>query len=285
MVPPLPENMKIIDMVEPDTELPQPAKEPVKEEKKAVKEDNDFTFAPPPPPLPPVENKGTNWSNPEFRKRVLSAAVLAPLVLLAVALGGAAFYTLILVTAVLMMREWDALIQHRISNTWGTGGVVYVTATCLSLILLREESLGGSLPLLLFLLAAVWATDIGAYFAGRQIGGPKLAPRLSPSKTWAGMLGGMLAAATVGAILAFFYTFPVSPWQGLVIGAVLAVVGQMGDLFESWLKRQAGVKDSGVLIPGHGGILDRVDGLTFTAPLLLLLFHILAVTPVVPIAN
>ena len=285
MVPPLPENLKIIDMVEPDTDLPVTPKEPAQEEKKAVRDENDFSFAPPPPPLPPVENKGTNWNNPEFRKRVLSAAVLAPLVLLAVAYGGAAFYTLILVTAVLMMREWDALIQHRISNTWGTVGVAYVTATCLSLILLREESLGGSLPLLLFLLAAVWATDIGAYFAGRQIGGPKLAPRLSPSKTWAGMLGGMLAASSVGAVLAFFYTFPVSPWQGLVIGAVLAVVGQIGDLFESWLKRQAGVKDSGVLIPGHGGILDRVDGLTFTAPLLLLLFHILAVTPVVPIAN
>lgn len=281
MATPLPENMKIIDMVEPDTE----ARPAYKKQENTVTTDSSFTPPPPPPPLPESDGASRYWGNPEFRKRVLSAALLAPVVLYAVAVGGALFYTLVVVTAVLMMREWDNLVQHRISNAWNTAGVFYVTMTCVSLIMLREESLGGSLPLLLFLLATVWATDIGAYFAGRQIGGPKLAPRLSPSKTWAGLLGGMLAAGTIGAVLSFFFTFPVSIAQGLVIGAAIAVVGQAGDLFESWLKRAAGVKDSGTLIPGHGGILDRVDGITFTAPLLLILFHLLALTPAIALGE
>src|SRR5690606_19963178 len=108
----------------------------------------------------------------QFRNRVVSAAVLGPLVLLAVVAGGVPFYTLVLVSAVLMMREWDAINAHRNSKGWGWAGVAYVTATCLSFILLRDQSLA----LLIYLLAVVWATDIGAYFAGRQIGGPKLAP-------------------------------------------------------------------------------------------------------------
>lgn len=211
------------------------------------------------------------WDNPEFRKRVLSAAVLGPLVLAAVAVGGVAFYALVLVVAVLMMREWDAMNEHRMSNRWGWLGVAYVTATCLSFILLRNESL----PLMIYLLAVVWATDIGAYFAGRQIGGPKLAPRLSPKKTWAGLFGGMLSAVAVGGILSLFFAFPAHLVQAALLGAGLAVVAQIGDLFESWMKREAGMKDSSHLIPGHGGILDRVDGLTFTAPLLVVMHYVL----------
>ncbi|MGB1539806.1 MAG: phosphatidate cytidylyltransferase, partial [Rickettsiales bacterium] len=140
---------------------------------------------------------------------------------------------------------------------------------------LREPAMGGSLSLLLYLLAVIWATDIGAYFSGKQIGGPKMAPRISPKKTWAGLLGGMLSATIIGVILAWFFPFPHTFLQALWISPLLAVVAQIGDLFESWLKREAGMKDSGTLIPGHGGILDRVDGLTFTAPLLLLLYLIL----------
>jgi phosphatidate cytidylyltransferase len=220
--------------------------------------------------IPP---RPVDTNNPEFRKRVKSAVILAPLVLAAVAAGGVAFYTLVLLTAVLMMREWDAMIEHRMSARWGWAGVAYVTATCLSFILLREPSLGGSLTLLVYLLAVVWATDIGAYFAGRSIGGPKLAPRLSPKKTWAGLLGGMLSAAAIGSLLSVFFPFPPNLVHAALMSAVLAIVAQMGDLFESWLKREAGIKDSSNLIPGHGGILDRVDGLTFTAPLLVAIYY------------
>lgn len=232
-----------------------------------------------PPPPPPPAGKGINWNNPDFRKRILSSLVLAPVILLAVGVGGAWFYALVLVTAILMMREWDGMIRHRSQSLWGFLGVVYVTGTCLSLLLLRDENLGGSLPLLLYLLAVVWATDTGAYFAGKQIGGPKLAPRLSPSKTWAGLGGGVLSAAAIGGLLAFFFHFPPTALYGVLIGGLLAIVAQAGDLFESWMKRQAGIKDSSGLIPGHGGILDRVDGLTFTAPLLLAIYYYFLAAP------
>lgn len=211
------------------------------------------------------------FSSPEFRKRVISSLVLAPVVLGIIAAGGIVFYGLIIVSAVLMMREWDALTSFRMSGAWGWCGVLYVTATCLSFIILRQEGL----QLLLYLLASIWATDIGAYFTGRQIGGPKLAPRISPNKTWAGLIGGVLASVTVGLILFFFFTFPYNLVQAVIISASLAILGQAGDLFESWMKRVAGVKDSGTLIPGHGGLLDRVDGLTFTAPFLVLVYYVL----------
>lgn len=221
--------------------------------------------------IPP---RPVHLDNPEFKKRVISAAILAPLILGAVAMGGVAFYLMILLTAVLMMREWDALIEHRMSPRWGWAGVIYVITTCLAMIALREPSLGGHFTLMVYFLATIWATDIGAYFAGRSIGGPKLAPHLSPKKTWAGLLGGMLSAIAIGCILSFFFSFPSHAGQAILLGAVLAVVAQIGDLFESWMKREAGMKDSSNLIPGHGGILDRADGYTFTAPLLAVVYHL-----------
>lgn len=117
---------------------------------------------------------------------------------------------------------------------------------------------------LLFLCAAVWSTDIGAYFAGRAVGGPKLAPKISPNKTISGAIGGVLAAMlAAGLVVAVFGHW--NPTIYLVLAAFLSVVSQIGDLYESWLKRRAGVKDSGAIIPGHGGAMDRVDGLVFAA--------------------
>ena len=142
-------------------------------------------------------------------------------------------------------------------------GLLYAVFPAVALIFLREQP-GQGLWLALWTMMLVWATDIGAYFAGRAIGGPKLAPRLSPNKTWAGLVGGAVTAAIVGALIA---------WQGRmspfcwVAAAPLAVAAQMGDLFESWLKRRSGVKDSGRLLPGHGGVLDRLDGLVPVAVL------------------
>jgi phosphatidate cytidylyltransferase len=133
-----------------------------------------------------------------------------------------------------------------------------------------------------YLFAAVGvviATDIGAYFTGRAIGGPKIAPRISPSKTWAGLFGGMVFAAWWLAMVAgvFFYTAGYRDWSELVdiawddvtgaalVGALLAVIAQAGDFFQSWLKRRAGVKDSSKLIPGNGGVFDRIDGMLAVA--------------------
>lgn len=144
---------------------------------------------------------------------------------------------------------------------WCFVGGFYVVLPCFALIWLRADPAAGR-ESVLWILLAVWATDIGAYFAGRTIGGPKLAPRISPNKTWAGLLGGMAAAALVSVAVAYFTGL--APQAGLALaGMVLAVVAQAGDLAESAWKRHFGVKDSGNLIPGHGGILDRVDGLLF----------------------
>lgn len=149
---------------------------------------------------------------------------------------------------------------------WTGLGVVYLGLPLLALIWLRATA-GIGLALLIWLLVVVWTTDTVAYFTGRNLGGPRLAPRISPSKTWAGLCGGVIGAALAGvaaAALAGSERLLHAGW----LGALLAVVAQLGDLAESALKRRAGVKDSGRAIPGHGGLLDRVDGLLFAAPAL-----------------
>lgn len=153
-------------------------------------------------------------------------------------------------------------VQARAS--WLAIGLLYAGLPAIALIWLRGTPNG--LMLTLLTLVTVWATDIFAYFAGRAIGGPKLAPNVSPNKTWAGLAGGMAGAAlTVWALVNFAGTLapmPGLPVLALVAAAPLfAVLAQGGDLFESGLKRRVGVKDSGNLLPGHGGILDRLDGL------------------------
>ncbi|MBC2777851.1 phosphatidate cytidylyltransferase [Parasphingopyxis marina] len=135
------------------------------------------------------------------------------------------------------------------------GGFLYIGLGSLAIVFLREQ---GGLVLTLWALAVVWATDIGAYFSGKSIGGPKLAPALSPNKTWAGLIGGMISAVLVSAIFAWFGSIPMA---FVPFAAGLAVLAQLGDLYESWLKRRADVKDSSNLFPGHGGALDRLDGL------------------------
>ena len=145
---------------------------------------------------------------------------------------------------------------------WMIAGLIYVAIAAGALVLFRAPMFGGALTALIPL-ALVIATDIGAYFVGLTIGGPKIAPRISPSKTWSGLIGGMVAAT--GALWlcsrAFETSFLSNTRDILVIGPLGAVLAQVGDFFESWMKRRAGVKDSGTLLPGHGGLFDRVDGL------------------------
>ncbi len=149
-------------------------------------------------------------------------------------------------------------------------GPFYVAVPCLAVLALRH-GYGFSVTAALF--AMVWATDIGAYAFGRGIGGPKLAPRISPNKTWAGLVGGMACSAAAGAVLAVFGVFPgAGAALPALFGAALAVVAQAGDLFESAVKRRVGAKDSSRLIPGHGGLLDRVDGVMTAAPAALWVF-------------
>lgn len=140
---------------------------------------------------------------------------------------------------------------------WAATGFAYAAAALLATILVRKDLVNG-FSALMFVLLVVWATDIGGYFAGRSIGGPKLWPRVSPKKTWAGALGGFAASLAVAAGFAACGLGKLAPL--LLVAAVLSVVSALGDLFESAVKRRFGVKDSSHLIPGHGGLMDRLDG-------------------------
>lgn len=135
--------------------------------------------------------------------------------------------------------------------------VAYLGAAMLAFLFLRQI---GGYSLTAFVCASVWLTDTGAYFAGRAIKGLRMAPDISPSKTWAGFVGGLLAAMLMAGFCAWLFSAH-KPLVVIGVGALLSLAAQMGDLFESWLKREAGVKDSGDVIPGHGGLLDRIDGL------------------------
>jgi phosphatidate cytidylyltransferase len=140
---------------------------------------------------------------------------------------------------------------------WIATGFFYAAAAQAASVLVRLDSANGFVALV-FVLLIVWVTDIGGYFAGRGIGGPKLWPRVSPRKTWAGAIGGFVASLMVAAGFVAF-DFGRAAWL-LALGAILSIVSQLGDLFESAVKRRFGVKDSSHIIPGHGGLLDRLDG-------------------------
>ena len=149
-------------------------------------------------------------------------------------------------------------------------GMAYVGLGYASLLVMREAA--GGLGLILFVMIVVWSNDIGAYLAGRLIGGPKLAPALSPGKTWAGAIGGFTLSIAAGWVLVLFLQQPhPSPPGAILQAAALSLAAQAGDLLESALKRHYGKKDSGSLIPGHGGLLDRVDGLLGAASAAMLL--------------
>ncbi len=239
---------------------------------------------------------------------MLSAVVLAPLVLLAVWIGGWPFVLLLAVTAVLVMWEWSRIVRgsgvdprtvlicglcsvpvilvgaglhqsaalavaivavavHLLSRSDDPrrlmgAGAAYACLPAMALVLLRDDPQFG-LAAIAYLVAIVWATDIGGYFAGRWIGGPKLWPAISPKKTWSGSIGS-LAASIVAAGLTLAAAGLLSVWP-VILAAGLSIVSQAGDLAESALKRRFGVKDASNLIPGHGGIMDRIDGLAAAA--------------------
>lgn len=246
---------------------------------------------------------GGSRSGRNLALRTASAAVLIPLALAAVWLGGWAFAALAFVATALVLVEWRTVtdtamgpvetglsvaglsfvailatlgaagwavallgvmalfagLSGRNAAPWRAGGVLYAGLPLVAFIVLRADPAYG-LAATAWLFAIVWATDIGAFAAGRLIGGPKLWPRVSPGKTWAGFAGGTAAAGLVAAaaagLIAGAGALPL-----LALGVALALVAQAGDLFESAVKRRFGVKDSGRLIPGHGGAMDRLDSL------------------------
>lgn len=201
--------------------------------------------------------------NADLPVRIASAAVMLAVAGAALWLGGRWLDAFVGLVAVACLAECVSLILKATDKPVNRffavlAGLALIAFAALTLIELPTAVVIG-------VLAVVIATDTGAYFSGRTIGGPKIAPSISPSKTWAGLIGGMIAAGLVS--FGFFFSnvgdraFSAMGLAALGIGALLAVVAQAGDFFESWLKRKAGVKDSSNLIPGHGGVFDRVDGL------------------------
>jgi phosphatidate cytidylyltransferase len=164
--------------------------------------------------------------------------------------NGVAFVTAVIAPTLIALLSSE-------KRGWNVGGFVYAAAALIASVLVRLDPAIGFYALV-FPLLIVWVTDIGGYFAGRTFGGPKLAPRISPKKTWAGAIGGLVLSIVIALAAAWLGWGRLVPL--LVVGILLSIVSQFGDLFESWVKRQFDVKDSSQIIPGHGGLLDRLDG-------------------------
>lgn len=216
-----------------------------------------------------IDKDNSNHHNKKINNlvaRTISAAVMIPSVLYITHVGSYPFTLMVLICSILMAFEWEHLTSNADSNKalWKIFGIFYIVLPCISMIWLRGITDKGEL-IIYWLFSVVWATDIGAYFAGCYIGGWKLAPAISPKKTWSGLIGGLICATLVGYITSYLYN-PTNPEALILLSGVLGAYGQIGDLLESWIKRKFSIKDSGNLIPGHGGILDRVDSLVTVAP-------------------
>lgn len=170
---------------------------------------------------------------------------------------------LIAVLSLWVLSAIAARVQNPGNAVWAYLGVPYVGLPAIALVLLRNDPTHGTAAII-WVMVTVWAADTFAYFTGRIIGGPKLAPRISPKKTWAGLFGAIAGSALASAVFAWVTGYPGVLILTSIAGA-FAVVEQAGDLFKSAWKRHYGVKDSGRLIPGHGGVIDRVDGLVAVA--------------------
>jgi phosphatidate cytidylyltransferase len=192
---------------------------------------------------------------------ILAAAVLAAVTAATVAATGLGIGLSLAGAAIVFLI---AAREHGAHPIWLASGVLWIALPCVLLLWLAQRD-GSGRATLLWILTIVWATDIGAYTFGSRIGGPRLAPRWSPRKTWAGLLGGILCAALTGWAAALLLNGPAA-LPLVILSAGLAIVGQFGDLAESAAKRRFGVKDSSDLIPGHGGLLDRLDGLLAVIP-------------------
>ena len=198
----------------------------------------------------------------ELAVRTVTGVVLVAAALLAALQGGNIFAMLVAAIATLMFYEWTRIVRGW-GVAWYIGGFIYALLPALALLWIRERDDHG-LALLMWTFIVTWATDIGAYFAGRSFGRRKLAPSISPNKTVEGLFGGIVAASLFGGAWALITELGTSL---LALAPIFAVAAQAGDLFESGMKRRAGVKDSGTWLPGHGGALDRLDGLVPVAVL------------------
>lgn len=170
----------------------------------------------------------------------------------------------------------------RTARLWHAASMLYIGVPALCLVTIRQTAASGVAELFAIFFA-VWLTDTGALFTGNLLKGPKLWPALSPNKTWAGFIGGTVFGMVAAAIV--FLIARANPWHGALLGLCAALIGHAGDLFESFVKRRVGRKNSGSLIPGHGGVLDRIDSMLFVAPVAALVFLALHVDPFTAVAS
>ena len=166
--------------------------------------------------------------------------------------------------------NWVISRAENRNRIWGGGGILYLALAVFAILEIRDWETGGR-NWSIWLFSVVWATDIGAYFAGKIFGGVKLAPKISPGKTWTGTAGGLAAAAMTSAVFSEILFLKQDALILISIGIAVGIASQLGDLLESYFKRTNNVKDTGTLIPGHGGLLDRVDSVLLAAPITWLL--------------
>jgi phosphatidate cytidylyltransferase len=190
--------------------------------------------------------------------RLASSFVLAPAALLTAWFGGLVFVAFWGAAAIIVAWEWSKLVARARNRAgWLAAGGLYALVTLVAPLLLRADPVYG-LEAVLFLFAIVWLTDVLGYVVGRVVGGPRLWPAISPNKTWSGALGGIFGALAAGLAVAAYDALASVPVA--IVAMILSMVAQAGDLFESAVKRRFGVKDTSHLIPGHGGLMDRLDG-------------------------
>lgn len=257
-------------------------------------------------------NRPARRSWADLGPRLVSAAILVPVAVLALFLGGLLFSVVAGVAFAGAYREFDAMISGRKDAwpgpvlvgllvvgaiacpiggagativimvaglllaaavrgqgmAWRLGGLFYLSIVILGALLIRGSGDAG-FAASAFLVAVVWLTDSAAFFTGRQVGGAKMSPDISPSKTWSGALGGLAIGTAAGMVVWLLFTS--SPWWiGVLLAVCVSLVGQLGDLAESAVKRRFRIKDSGDIIPGHGGLMDRLDSLALSALLMVI---------------
>ncbi|WP_250311463.1 phosphatidate cytidylyltransferase [Rickettsia endosymbiont of Oedothorax gibbosus] len=209
--------------------------------------------------------------------RILSALVIGPVFIISIISIKSLFYILMLLIAVGMLYEWYQMTKP--SCLYGLFGLIIIPIPIISLVIIATEDKNRWLLLLYFTI--IWSVDVFAMIGGKNIGGIKLAPKISPNKTWSGLITGVLASGVAAFLLSLLPGFDLPTYyllnkRHLIIAAFcLALIAQMSDLFISYFKRKFAIKDSGTIIPGHGGVLDRFDSIILTAPILFFIIKIL----------
>lgn len=209
-----------------------------------------------------------------FQQRVISSCVIVPVFLLCIYFGGFLYFLLMGFILAASYNEWLLMAEKSEAQTrLIIIGSAYLALGLGAFFVMRMLPIEQAMYITLALMGMIWACDTGAYFSGKLIGGKKLCPKISPGKTWAGLIGGLTASGLVAVLFHHYGGFYGTTVMAFILGVFIGGAGQIGDLVISVLKRKVGVKDTGTLIPGHGGVLDRVDSLILAAPVYLVFLY------------